>query len=71
MPHLLIKQASARTSIKFNQGLDSHCQKQATYQFCTVEYLISASLAADSSTTAACSWFSSYAGAVHPSRYDT
>src|SRR3982751_6644500 len=29
------------------------------YQFCTVEYLISASSSATSSTTAACSWFSS------------
>src|SRR6516165_2186158 len=28
------------------------------YQFCTVEYLISASSSAMSSTTAACSWFS-------------
>jgi hypothetical protein len=34
----------------------------------TVEYLISAFLPADSSTTAACSWLVSYAGAVHPSR---
>src|SRR5918997_577598 len=41
------------------------------YQFCTVEYLISASSSATSSTTAACSWFSSRIGAVHPSRYDT
>src|SRR6185295_17725976 len=41
------------------------------YQFCTVEYLISALSSATSSTTAACSWFSSRIGAVHPSRYDT
>eukprot|EP00955_Chlamydomonas_euryale_P033075 347073-Chlamydomonas_euryale.AAC.1 len=41
------------------------------YQFCTVEYLISALAPADSSTTAACSWLESYAGAVQPSRYDT
>src|SRR6202040_1554230 len=41
------------------------------YQFCTVEYLISASSSAMSSTTAACSWFSSRLGAVQPSRYDT
>jgi len=32
-------------------------------------YLTSAFLPALISTTAACSWFSSYAGAVHPSRY--
>src|SRR5437762_14212724 len=38
------------------------------YQFCTVEYLISASSSATSSTTAACSWFSSRMGAVQPSR---
>ena len=39
------------------------------YQFCTVEYLIRASSpAATSSTTAACSWFSSRCGAVQPSR---
>src|SRR6267142_4635991 len=41
------------------------------YQFWTVEYLISASSCAISSTTAACSWFSSRRGAVHPSRYET
>src|SRR5664279_5555407 len=41
------------------------------YQFCTVEYLIVASSSATSSTTAACSWFSSRFGAVHPSRYET
>src|SRR6202040_3308755 len=41
------------------------------YQFCTVEYLISASSSATSSTTAAWSWFSSRIGAVQPSRYDT
>src|SRR6202012_5645704 len=41
------------------------------YQFCTVEYLISAPSSATSSTTAACSWFSSRLGAVQPSRYDT
>src|SRR6185503_13544147 len=41
------------------------------YQFCTVEYLICASVSATSSTTAACSWFSSRTGAVHPSRYET
>src|SRR5450756_1395576 len=29
------------------------------YQFCTVEYLISASSSVTSSTTAACNWFSS------------
>ena len=34
------------------------------YQFCTVEYLISASSSATSSTTAAWSWFSSRCGAV-------
>src|SRR5215472_12433666 len=34
------------------------------YQFCTVEYLISASSRATSSTTAACSWFSSRRGAA-------
>src|SRR6266851_2448336 len=34
------------------------------YQFCTVEYLISASSSATSSTTAACSWFSSHIGAL-------
>src|ERR1700709_544015 len=39
------------------------------YQFCTVEYLISASSSATSSTTAACSWFSSRLGAVHPGRH--
>src|SRR4029079_17793971 len=38
------------------------------YQFCTVEYLISASSSATSSTTAACNWFSSRIGAVQPSR---
>src|SRR3974390_3024300 len=38
------------------------------YQFCTVEYLISASSSAINSTTAACSWFSSRIGAVQPSR---
>ena len=38
------------------------------YQFCTVEYLMVASLWAISSTTAAWSWFSSRIGAVHPSR---
>src|SRR4029078_8830162 len=37
------------------------------YQFCAVEYLISASSRATSSTTAACSWFSSRIGAVQPS----
>src|SRR4029077_9820180 len=41
------------------------------YQFCTVEYLISAPSRATSSTTAAWSWFSSRLGAVQPSRYDT
>src|SRR5579871_280976 len=41
------------------------------YQFCTVEYLIVASRSAISSTTAACSWLSSRAGAEHPSRYET
>src|SRR6266446_1583415 len=41
------------------------------YQFCTVEYLISASSSATSSTTAACSWFLSNLGAVQPSRYET
>src|SRR4030095_12347898 len=41
------------------------------YQFCTVEYLIRASLWATSSTTAACSWFLSRIGAVQPSRYET
>src|SRR3954453_3380915 len=42
------------------------------YQFCTVQYLIWAlSPAATSSTTAACSWFSSRIGAVQPSRYET
>lgn len=40
------------------QGGGQHAQ-HSTDQFCTVEYLISASLAALSSTTAACSWFSS------------
>src|SRR6266436_3018920 len=34
------------------------------YQFCTVEYLISASSSATSSTTAACNWFSSRCGAA-------
>ena len=38
------------------------------YQFCTVEYLISASSSATSSTTAAWSWCSSRIGAVQPSR---
>src|SRR5215831_8335912 len=41
------------------------------YQFCTVEYLISASSSATSSTTAACNWFLSNFGAVQPSRYET
>src|SRR5919197_6498286 len=41
------------------------------YQFCTVEYLISAPGSATSSTTAAWSWFVSRCGAVQPSRYDT
>src|SRR5919201_5266046 len=41
------------------------------YQFCTVEYLISAPGSATSSTTAAWSWFSSRIGAVQPSRYET
>src|SRR6188508_1519866 len=41
------------------------------YQFWTVEYLISASSSATSSTTAAWSWFSSRIGAVQPSRYET
>src|SRR5258708_34483290 len=41
------------------------------YQFWTVEYLISASPRATSSTTAACNWFSSRRGAVQPSRYET
>src|SRR5215470_16041954 len=41
------------------------------YQFWMVEYLISASSSATSSTTAACNWFSSRCGAVQPSRYDT
>src|ERR1041384_4993930 len=41
------------------------------YQFCTVEYLISASSSATSSTTAACNWFLSNCGAVQPSRYET
>src|SRR6266568_1318335 len=41
------------------------------YQFCTVEYLISASSSATNSTTAACSWFLSNLGAVQPSRYET
>ena len=38
------------------------------YQFCTVEYLIWRPSCATSSTTAACSWFSSRIGAVQPSR---
>ena len=38
------------------------------YQFCTVEYLISASSKAINSTTAACNWFSSRCGAVQPSK---
>src|SRR5262252_8906627 len=41
------------------------------YQFWTVEYLISASSSATSSTTAACNWLRSRLGAVQPSRYDT
>src|SRR6185503_1744565 len=41
------------------------------YQFCTVEYLISALSRATNSTTAACSWLVSNFGAVQPSRYDT
>src|SRR5471032_816017 len=41
------------------------------YQFWIVEYLIDASPIATSSTTAACSWFSSRIGAVQPSRYET
>src|SRR5688572_33485696 len=41
------------------------------YQFWTVLYLISASSRATSSTTAACSWFSSGMGAVQPSRVET
>src|ERR1041385_9140587 len=41
------------------------------YQFCTVEYLMSARSSATSSTTAACSWFVSNLGAVQPSRYET
>src|SRR5688572_12998002 len=41
------------------------------YQFCTVEYLISALSSATSSTTAACNWLVSNFGAVQPSRYDT
>ena len=41
---------------------------QSPHQFWTVEYLISALAPADSSTTAACSWFSSKDGAVQPSR---
>src|SRR5262249_31108307 len=42
------------------------------YQFCTVEYLMfDSSPSATSSTTAACSWFSSRMGAVQPSRYET
>src|SRR5258707_15612555 len=41
------------------------------YQFCTVEYLISALSSATSSTTAACSWFLSNLGAVQPSKYET
>src|SRR6478609_615131 len=41
------------------------------YQFCTVEYLISASSWQTNSTTAACNWFSSRIGAVQPSRYET
>src|SRR4249920_2702077 len=41
------------------------------YQFWIVEYLIVASSCATSSTTAACSWFSSRMGAVQPSRYET
>src|SRR5215510_12351737 len=41
------------------------------YQFCNVEYLISASSNATSSTTAACSGFLSNFGAVQPSRYET
>jgi hypothetical protein len=36
------------------------------YQFCTVEYFISASSSAINSTTAACNWFSSRLGAVQP-----
>src|SRR2546430_2560272 len=38
------------------------------YQFWMVEYLIVASSSATSSTTAACSWFSSRTGPEHPSR---
>ena len=38
------------------------------YQFCTVEYFISASSRAINSTFAACSWFSSLIGAVQPSK---
>src|SRR4029078_1859819 len=41
------------------------------YQFCTVEYLMSALSSATSSTTAAWSWLVSNLGAVQPSRYDT
>src|SRR6476659_9656188 len=41
------------------------------YQFCTVEYLMSAPSSATSSTTAAWSWLVSNFGAVQPSRYDT
>src|ERR1700712_289029 len=41
------------------------------YQFCTVEYLISALSSATSSTTAACNWLVSNLGAVQPSRYET
>src|SRR5262245_48162522 len=41
------------------------------YQFCTVEYLISALSSATSSTTAACNWFLSNFGAVQTSKYET
>ena len=38
------------------------------YQFCTVEYFTSARSCTTISTMAACNWFSSRIGAVHPSR---
>ena len=38
------------------------------YQFCTVEYFISAESKAINSTIAACNWFLLYCGAVQPSK---
>jgi hypothetical protein len=67
--HEILRAPAAADAALGDEVVDAaHPFSSPGYQFCTVEYLISAPSRATSSTTAACSWFSSRMGAVQPSR---